>query len=87
MAKITLNQPAGGYNLSAINANFQTLQDLLNNQVLFRQNVVGEPNQMGNDLDMNGFRILNYTLVLPTSAANLPSGAIWNNNGIVAIVP
>lgn len=59
MAKITPTLPAGGYNLSVLNANIQALADELNNKVLYRTNPPGEPNQMANDLDMNGKNILN----------------------------
>lgn len=46
--------------LTGINANFQKIEDTLNNEVLFRDNPEGEPNSMNNtDLDMNGNRIFN----------------------------
>jgi hypothetical protein len=59
MAKITPTSTAGGYNLAAINANIQAIADELNNKVLYRTNPAGEPNQMNNNLDMNGKDILN----------------------------
>lgn len=59
MSKITLATVTSGQNISNINNNFQAIADALNNAVLYRQNPTGEPNQMFNDMDMNGFNILN----------------------------
>lgn len=59
MAKITLNTIASGFNLQVINDNFQTLVNELNDEVLYRSDVSGEPNQMAADFDMNGNFILN----------------------------
>lgn len=59
MAKIDLNYVKGGFNLSQINANFDKIENTLNDKVLFRDNPEGEPNQMESDLDMNGNRIYN----------------------------
>lgn len=59
MAKIVINDIAGGYNLAQINAAFQAIEDELNNKVLYRDNPEGEPNAMQNDLDMNGHKLLN----------------------------
>lgn len=59
MAKITLDDVVGGFNLEKINSNFQKVEDALNNEVLYRDNPSGEPNQMQNVLDMNGRAIIN----------------------------
>ena len=60
MAKVTLSDITAGYaSASALNATFNILEDHLNNQVLYRNNPSGEPNQMENNLDMNNFNILN----------------------------
>ncbi len=59
MAKIELDNISSGYNLSKVNANFQKIEDELNNKVLYRDVVEGEPNQLEVDVDMNGNRILN----------------------------
>lgn len=59
MAKITITNPAGGYNLAQINANMTSIVSDLNNRVLYRDNPAGEPNEMHNSLDMNANRILN----------------------------
>lgn len=45
--------------ITGINANFQSIEDELNNKVLYRNNPTGEPNSMNNDLDMNGKRVFN----------------------------
>lgn len=59
MSKITLPDITSGYNLSAINSNFQKVEDELNNKVLYRQIQDGEPNAMSENLDMNSNRIIN----------------------------
>lgn len=59
MSKINLAPTAGGYNLQQINQNQQNIVDELNGKVLYRNNPVGEPNEMNNTLDMNSNRILN----------------------------
>lgn len=59
MAKITLNDIINTYNLTLINSNFTKIEDEFQNKVLYRNNPVGEPNQMLTSLDMNGKRVLN----------------------------
>lgn len=59
MSKITLNPVTNGQNISNINSNFAAIAEALNDAVLYRANPTGEPNQMENSLDMNGFDILN----------------------------
>lgn len=59
MAKIVLPSIASGYNPATINNNFQLIASALNNNVLYRANISGEPNQMTGLLDMNGQRMLN----------------------------
>lgn len=60
MPKITLEDAVSGYRSNATyNANNTAIEDALNNQVLFRANPAGEPNQMLNALDMNSYPILN----------------------------
>lgn len=55
MAKIELNSVTSGYNLSAINDNFQKIEDELKNKVMY----VDEVSPMERPLDMNGEDILN----------------------------
>lgn len=57
--KTSLTTITNSQNTSAINDNFAKIQDALNNGVLWRENPVGEANQMGNLLDMNGGSIVN----------------------------
>lgn len=59
MSKIDLDPITSGYNLSKINANFQKIEDELNNKVLYRDSPAGEPNSMSSNLDMNSKSILN----------------------------
>lgn len=62
--KVVLDAIPSGYNLSKINGNFGKIETALNAKVLYRDNPIGEPNQMGSDLDMNGKII--YNLPEPT---------------------
>lgn len=59
MAKIVLDDTNSGYNLSKINANFQKIVDALQNDVLYRDNPTGEPNQLQSTLDANGQDVIN----------------------------
>jgi hypothetical protein len=59
MSKVELESTASGFNLATINNNFQAIEDVLNNDVLWRDNPEGEPNAMSNDLDMNSHRVYN----------------------------
>ena len=61
MSKIELPNVTGGYNLSTINNNFQTIEDALNKEVLYRKGYLGEPNEMQTNLDMNGKQIINVS--------------------------
>ena len=63
MSKIDLDTITSGYNLSKINANFQRVEDELNNRVLYRDSPVGEPNSMSSNLDMNRRSILNASKI------------------------
>lgn len=60
MAKVTISNITSGYaSTTALNTAFGTLEEELNNKVLYRNNPTGEPNQMENDIDMNGHSLLN----------------------------
>ena len=60
MAKITLNNLTTNFGSQALhNANNDTVEDHLNNKVLYRDNPAGEPNAMQQELDMNSNRIIN----------------------------
>ncbi len=59
MAKIDLVPVIANSTLTTINENFQKIADELQNEVLYRDNPVGETNTMENLLDMNGNRIIN----------------------------
>lgn len=56
---VTLQTVSSGYNLSAINDNFQSLQAALNNNILWRTGSVAGEAKMSRDLDMDGNSILN----------------------------
>lgn len=64
MSKITIANVSSGFNATAtLNTSFDTIEDHLNNKVLYRDNPTGEPNQMENDIDMNGNAILNVASI------------------------
>jgi len=63
VSKIDLDPITSGYNLSKINANFQKVEDELNNKVLYRDSPAGEPNSMSSNLDMNSQSILNASKI------------------------
>lgn len=64
MAKITIPNISSGYlSTTALNNAFDSIETELNNKVLYRNNPDGEPNQMENDIDMNGYKILNASSV------------------------
>lgn len=65
MSKIVLNEATTPDRLSVINANFQKIEEALNDKVLYRDNPSGTPNEMDSPLDMNGKRI--YNLPAPQS--------------------
>ena len=61
MSKTTLNTVAGGYNLQVINDNVK-IEDALENSVLWRDNPVGEPNQLESNIDANSSVYITYRL-------------------------
>lgn len=67
MAKISLETILSGFNLQKINSNFDKVEAALNNQVLYRDNPLGEPNALLTNLDANGRAI--YNLPAPSVAS------------------
>lgn len=60
MAKKTFTDITSGFStVTALNQNWDDLESVLQNQVLYRNNPTGEPNTMQGHLDMNGYNILN----------------------------
>jgi hypothetical protein len=59
MAKLSLNKPASGFNLAAINENFTRIEAEFQDKVLYRDNPVGEPNTLETDIDANSNNIYN----------------------------
>ena len=56
---IELTTINSGYNLSAINTNFQRLEDALNDSLLWRNGTTAGETLMFRDIDMNGHTLLN----------------------------
>ena len=75
MAKITLSNVASGYNRQSINTNFEEIETALEDKVLYRDNPTGEPNQMEQDIDMNGNSLLNYGTNLADDTSLITVGA------------
>ena len=73
MSKITIPDIASQFaSQEALNARFTQVENELNNKVLYRDNPVGEPNAMAQELDMNTNRITNLPEpVNPNDAARL----------------
>lgn len=63
MSKINFLTVKVGNSLSTLNENFQRIKDELQNKVLYRDNPVGEPNALENDVDANGNEIFNLDSV------------------------
>lgn len=61
MAKIVLNDVTNINSLSVINDNFDKIEQVLQNNVLFRSNPTGETNSISQDIDFNGSKILNVS--------------------------
>ena len=74
MAKITLSNVSSGYNRQNINTNFEEIETALEDKVLYRDNPTGEPNQMEQDIDMNGNSILNYDTDLTNTSSLISVG-------------
>lgn len=59
MSKLVLSDVTNIGSITTINANFEKIQEELQEKVLYRDNPDGEPNHMDNNLDMNGNKIIN----------------------------
>tara|TARA_R110000772_G_scaffold144025_2_gene253599 strand:- start:14248 stop:14613 length:366 start_codon:yes stop_codon:yes gene_type:complete len=67
-----LNNIGSGFNRTAINDNFDVIEDELSNKVLKRVLADGEDNSMQADIDMNNKKILNLPFpVGPTEPVRL----------------
>lgn len=72
---VTLQTVSSGYNLSTINANFQSLQNALNNNILWRAGDVAGEAKMSRDLDMDGHALLNLGVDVDNPDSMLTVGA------------
>ena len=89
MTKLVLNTVASGFlGNVAMTDNFQKISDEFQNKVLYRNNPTGEPNSMQQDLDMNGFRILNQLAISGdgfTYKGSWTAGTSYSINNIVNV--
>ena len=68
MAKIVLPTITSGYaSNTTFNNAFDSIESEFHNNVLYRNNPAGEPNEMQNDLDMNSNNLLNVGSLEVTS--------------------
>ena len=77
MSKIVLDNVTNSNNITKINENFSKIETELQDRVLYRDNPIGEPNSVDNNIDMNGNTLFNI--------GNLDVNGISING--VAIVP
>lgn len=69
MTDVTLNNITSGYNIAKMNDNFQKIQTSINTDLL---NLAGGNNTMGQNIDMNSFRVFNLNdAVAMLDAVNL----------------
>jgi len=66
--KFVLNKPTSGFNLAAINENFTRIEEEFQEKVLYRDNPVGEPNTLENDIDANSNNLYNVGVLSVTDA-------------------
>lgn len=87
MSKINLSDVTSGSS-TTINRNFQKIEDALNDEVLYRDNPSGTPNQMEDSLDMNSHDILNAGVIrakvivadsLQSEGDSIIEGGVKNN--------
>lgn len=72
MSKIVLDEVTNSNNISKINENFAKLEIALNDKVLYRDSLVGEPNALVSDIDANGVKLYNLPVpILASQAARL----------------
>lgn len=65
MAKLTLDDITASYaSIAQINSNFQDIEDIINDNILFRDNPDGEPNELLSDIDVNSKRLYNLPIAL-----------------------
>lgn len=80
MAKITFSDIATGFqSVGTLNNNFAQLEYELQQKVLYRSNPTGEPNSMQNDLDMNGYNILNLGTATVVTSLSATQSILWGN--------
>lgn len=90
MAKISLSTLLGGFaSVARLNTNFDLIESDLNNRVLYRDNPPGQPNSMGQELDMSGHDIVN--LPVPTQGTHPVrlqdvESALYSHLGMIPIV-
>lgn len=86
MSKIVLDEVTSGYNLSLINNNFDKIESLLNDKVLYRQVASGEANTLDQNLDCNGKTLYNVGQ-LRTNLLAINGEVVVPNESFVTPIP
>tara|TARA_Y100001951_G_C11298065_1_gene277578 strand:+ start:29641 stop:30252 length:612 start_codon:yes stop_codon:yes gene_type:complete len=72
---IELDDIGSGFSRGKINLNFQRIEDYINDNLLHRDGVeTGQANQMENDLDLNGYALLNVSVDVEDPSSLLTVG-------------
>jgi hypothetical protein len=86
MSKIVIPSLTASYvSVPKLNEYFQSLEDELNDKVLYRDSPEGEPNIMQNDLDMNSNDVLNVNNIQTTTITL--GGQQFDFSSVQAVLP
>jgi len=82
MSKITIDDIKAQFaSVNSINQRFKQVMDEFNSNVLYRKNPVGEPNGVFNDVDMQGFDLLNIGEIYKDGEPIIIPDLTWGNIG------
>lgn len=76
--KIVLPPITNGQDLATINSNFAKIASQMQNNVMYRDNITGEPNQMMQDTDYNSHKLYNVSDILVNGVSILGLNAAAN---------
>ena len=87
--KIDLQTVTNSDMLTIINQNFTDIENEFQNKVLYRDNPMGEPNTVEDDIDMNGNRIINLPEPVALNEAARLQDVVNSVSGIVpaSVIP
>ena len=83
MAKLSLSPMTSGFlTATLIDANSDSIESEFQRKVLYRDNPTGEPNEMNNDIDMNGYNLLNLGNISIMASASLSQAIICDSSNM-----